>query len=124
MIEALIHSLQGAVCSVKNFILKCRQLLSQLFGLQKTGGVEDEEPLIKESPVETPPGRIYHSTQVRRDDGTIVGIGPGFIGERTYKAAGTGRVYDMNRPPPGNCFNCGGLHWRVDCPYARGNSTV
>ena len=70
------------------------------------------------------PGQMYHSTQVRGSDGNIVGVGAGYIGKGRYKAQGSGRIYDMNKPPPGDCFNCGGNHWRVNCPYARGNSTV
>jgi hypothetical protein len=37
-----------------------------------------------------------------------------------YTAAGTGRRYDTRKDPPGDCFNCGGCHWRKDCPFRRG----
>merc|ERR1712166_690925 len=32
------------------------------------------------------------------------------------KSASTGHVYDTTAPPPGDCFNCGGPHWEIDCP--------
>ena len=64
------------------------------------------------------PGGVYHSTQVRGDT-TMVGIGPGLIGEHRYQARSSGNVYDTRNPPPGRCFNCGELHWRINCPYTR-----
>jgi hypothetical protein len=86
------------------------------------GGIEG---LVRDmNRVEIEPGRVYHSTQVMNENGDIVGIGGGFIGNHRYQAAGTGRVYDMRRPPPGDCFNCGGRHWRVHCPLAIDNRTI
>lgn len=70
------------------------------------------------------PGRIYHSTQVRGHDNQIAGIGAGYIGNNRYRAAGSRREYDMTCPPPGPCFNCGEMHWRVHCPRAAGNRTI
>ena len=74
--------------------------------------------------IEFVPRMLYHSTQVRALDGTIVGVGPGYVAPNTYQAAGSGRVYDTRRTPPGTCFNCYGRHWRIHCPYAVGNSSL
>ena len=46
--------------------------------------------------------------------------GWGWVGENRYQSR-NGRVHDTTRPPPGDCFNCGGNHWRRDCPYRTGN---
>lgn len=72
------------------------------------------------------PGHVYPSSQVRRANGNrIQAVGHAFSeGGRYYKAVGTGRVYDTTQLPPGDCFNCGGRHWRQHCPYARFNSTI
>jgi len=35
---------------------------------------------------------------------------------RIYYVSAKGNVYDTSEPPPEPCFNCGGPHWRKDCP--------
>jgi hypothetical protein len=55
-----------------------------------------------------------------------VGVGPGYNAQGGHKfyTSISGKTLDMHRPPPGDCFNCGERHWRMYCPYARGNETI
>jgi len=44
--------------------------------------------------------------------------GQAWIGANTYQSR-AGHVHDTRAPPPQPCFNCGGMHWRKDCPNRR-----
>lgn len=71
------------------------------------------------------PGRIYRSSTVTFGH-VRLGVGHGFHaqGGREFYTSESGNTFDMARPPPGDCFNCGERHWRKYCPYARGNETI
>jgi len=47
--------------------------------------------------------------------------GSAWVGNNMYLAR-NGNIYDTTRPPPGDCFNCGGNHWRKDCPLRNDNA--
>lgn len=71
-------------------------------------------------------GRIYRSTMVMLD-GLRIAAGHGFSSDNNggrFYTSSKGRRHDMKKPPPGRCFNCDGNHWRIDCPYAIGNTTI
>lgn len=71
------------------------------------------------------PNRIYPSSTI--SIGRLrVGVGPGYNAQGGHKfyTSRSGKTFDMHRPPPGDCFNCGERHWRMYCPYARGNETI
>jgi hypothetical protein len=94
-------------------------------------GTEDEEAEEGEDPLRFAfqPNVMYPSSLAMVSN-HLVAVGHGYSanadGGRYYTAAGSGIRHDMNRPDPGRCFNfnCDGNHWRADCPYARGNTTI
>lgn len=55
-------------------------------------------------------------SRVQVVNGEVLATGFGYNGDGTTYTSSRGIIHDMNRPPPGGCFNCGGNHWRNDCP--------
>jgi hypothetical protein len=60
-----------------------------------------------------------HQTRSRVQviNGEVLATGYGYNGD-TYTSE-RGYTHDMNSPPPGKCFKCGGNHWRKNCPRYR-----
>jgi hypothetical protein len=94
--------------------------------------VSDDEEEVEEEEAEQEgfafqPNVMYPSSLAMVGD-QLVAVGHGYSanadGGRYYTPAGSGIRHDMNRDAPRTCKNCDGNHWRADCPYARGNSTI
>merc|ERR1711920_131238 len=62
-------------------------------------------------------GFVFRSTH--RDSAIGCGWSPGAHSETQFYTSRSGHVHDTTGPPPQPCLNCGGPHWRKDCPRRR-----
>jgi hypothetical protein len=94
--------------------------------------VSDDEDEVEEEEAEQEgfafqPNVMYRSSLAMIGN-QLVAVGHGYSadaeGGRYYTAAGSGIRHDRNRDAPCKCLNCDGDHWRADCRFARGNSTL
>mmetsp|Transcript_86426 Transcript_86426/g.180953 ORF Transcript_86426/g.180953 Transcript_86426/m.180953 type:complete len:102 (+) Transcript_86426:593-898(+) len=68
----------------------------------------------------TPAGdRVFRSSHGRDNNGNLV-RGPGWSPDGDTYTSLAGNVHNTANPPPGACFNCGGMHWRRDCKHSTG----
>ena len=56
-----------------------------------------------------------YRSQVMVRNGQAHAVGFGYRPGNFYES-NDGNMWDMSKPPPGDCFECGGKHWRKDCP--------